>query len=128
MTFLKLNNYDVSPYVNELTIEINHNHVSQVNASGDMVVDRLSTKRTITVGFIPMSDLDFKKSGLQDISRIFEVSVTYYEPGNTAATNSLPIATSTAKCILPTSQVEYYTLQGLGNASLKAFTFTFTEL
>lgn len=117
-SFILNYNTDLSRYVNELVVETNHNHVSQINASGDMVVDRLSTKHTVTVGFIPLAPDQIVNSGLAYALSSFQNTVQFKNADGEMVTMN---------CILPSSQIEFYTIRD-DKVQLKAFTLTFTEL
>lgn len=117
MYFL-IDGVDFSPYVNELKVEKAANYNAQVNAAGNTVVDLINHKRTIHVGIIPLDSVSMAKL-LNAIAK-FNVSVAFRNP----QTNELE---SNVNCIIPSSNVEYYTIQA-NNVSYKAFSLTFSEL
>lgn len=117
MAYLKINNVDYSQYVNKLSVTTKHKYTSRENASGNLLVKYITAKRQIQVGVIPLD-----ASALSSLVRAidgFKVKVEFLDP----KTNSL----STANCIIPVHNVEYYTIQ-VGNTSAKAFSFTCEEL
>lgn len=116
LAYLLINNKDYSAYVNELKVNTEAVYNAQTNAAGNSVVEYINDKKVITVGFIPMSDNTAIKL-LNDAS--FHSSITYRNP----LTNDL----TTIDCIVPESEIEYYTIQA-GKVLYKAFTLTFTEL
>lgn len=117
MAYFKINNVDFSMYVNSLSVEKSANYTAQTNAAGDTVVDFINHKRVIEVGIIPVTSEAMAQ--LQALLDTFNVTITYLNP-NTSALD-------TANCIIPSSNVEYYTIQA-GNVSFKAFSLTFEEL
>ena len=117
MAYLKLNNIDFSAYVNQLSVTKQANYNAQTNAAGDTVVDYINHKREITVGIIPLDD-----STMEDLQAVldgFNVTVTYLNP-NTKALD-------TVNCIIPESNIEYYTIQA-DKVLFNAFTLDFIEL
>lgn len=117
MAYFKINNVDFSMYVNELSVEKNANYTAQTNAAGDTVVDFINHKRVVEVGIIPVTSVAMAQ--LQALLDLFNVTITYLNP-NTSALDTI-------NCIIPSSNVEYYTIQA-GNVSFKAFSLTFEEL
>jgi hypothetical protein len=117
MTYFKINNTDFSMYVNELKVSKEANYNAQTNAAGNTVVDLINHKRTVEVGIIPVTSEAMAQ--LQLLLDSFNVTITYLNPN----TNAL----DTINCIIPDSNVEYYTIQA-GNVSFKAFSLKFTEL
>lgn len=118
MAYCKINDLDVSRYVNELKVGKQANYNAQTNAAGDTVVDLINFKRTIEVGFIPLKDTDLR-TVLAQIDGQLAATIHYRDPVNGAL--------STVNCMVPKHDVEYYTIQ-VGNVSYKTFTLTFTEL
>ena len=104
-------------YVNSFEVSKESNYTAQTNAAGNTVVDYINTKRTLTVGIIPIDDAAM--AHLQAAISSFNVSITFREP----LTNTL----ETINCIIPSSNVEYYTIQ-INNVSYKAFKLEFIEL
>lgn len=117
MSYFKINENDYSMYVSGLKIAEKANYNSQVNASGNTVVDYINSKRTIEVEIIPLSDTTMQQL-LNDIGA-FSVSVAFRNPKTGAL--------ETANCIIPASNVEYYTIQ-VDKVMYDALTLTFTEL
>lgn len=118
MAYFKIGDNDYSMYTNELKIETNTTYRAQTNAAGDTVVDNQKSKRTIEVGIIPLNDTAMKE--LQaDIAR-FKINLSFLNPLSGELEENV-------LCILPSSQVEYYTIQA-NKVSFKAFTLKFTEL
>ena len=117
MSYLKINGFDFSTYVNELTVDKTHNYSAQTNAAGDTVIDYINAKREIEVGIIPL-DADAMQAVLNVIDA-FNVTVSFLNP----LTGEL----ETANCIIPDSGVEYYTIQA-NKTSFKGFSFTCIEL
>lgn len=93
------------------------NYSAQTNAAGNTVVDLINHKRTIEVGIIPLEGEAVAQ--VQALLDSFNVSITYLNP-NTKALDTI-------NCIIPESNVEYYTIQA-GNVSFKAFSLKFIEL
>jgi hypothetical protein len=118
MAYFKIGNNDYSTYVNKLKVDKNNNYISQTNAAGDTVVDLINKKRTIEVGIIPLNDFEMKK--LQADLDAFNVKLSFRNP----QTGSLE---SNVNCIIPSSGVEYYTIQA-NKVLYNAFTLTFIEL
>lgn len=118
MAYFKINNHDYSMYVNQLKIDKQAIYKSATNAAGNTVVKYINTKRTFSVGIIPLDDAAM--ASLQaDISN-FKVFISYRDP----ATNEL---IENVSCIIPLNQVEYYTIQ-VNKVMYKAFTLTIQEL
>lgn len=117
MAYFKIGNKDYSSYVNELKVTKNANYNAQTNAAGNTVVDYINTKRQIEVGIIPLTDNDMAE--LQ-ASLTFNVTIAYRDPQTKALVEGV-------NCILPTSGIEYYTIQE-GKVMYKTLTLTFTEL
>lgn len=117
MAYFKINNVDFSAYVNKLVVNKAASYNAQTNAAGDTVVDFINHKRTIEVGIIPVTSEAMAQ--LQILLDAFNVTITFLNP-NTNALDS-------AYCIIPGTNVEYYTIQA-GNVSFKAFSLTFQEL
>lgn len=118
MAYFKIGNNDYSAIVNKLNINREVNYTSQTNASGNTVIDYINAKRTIEIGIIPLNDVDMLNL-LADIEK-FSVSISFRNP----QTNMLE---TEVKCIIPTSNVEYYTIQA-GNVMYNAMELTFIEL
>lgn len=117
MSYLKINGYDFSTYVNELNIEKTHNYSAQTNANGDTVVDYINAKRAIEVSIIPLDAATMQT--LLNVIDSFKVTVSFLNP--------LTGALESAECIIPENGVEYYTIQA-NNTSFKGFSFTCEEL
>lgn len=117
MAYIKLNNIDFSAYCNQLAVSKSANYNAQTNAAGNTVVDLINHKRKITVGIIPVDNATMLD--LQAILDGFSVTVTYLNP-NTKALD-------TVNCIIPESNIEYYTIQA-DKVLFNAFTLDFIEL
>lgn len=117
MTYFKINEIDYSMYVNKLLVGTEHIYKGRTNASGNTVVKRINTKRTLEVGIIPLDD--FVMSNLQYLLNNFTVTVTFLDP----ATKRL----ETIKCMVSVHSVDYYTIQD-SDVRFKAFSLTFKEL
>lgn len=118
MAYFKINNHDYSMYVNQLKIDKQAIYKSATNAAGNTIVKYINTKRTFSVGIIPLDDATM--ANLQaDISE-FKVSISYRDP----ETNQL---IENVNCIIPLNQVEYYTIQA-NKVFYKAFTLIIEEL
>ena len=117
MAYFKINNTDFSMYVNELKVTKEANYNSQTNAAGNTVVDFINHKRVVEVGIIPVTSEAMAQ--LQLLLDSFNVTVTYLNPDTKAL--------DTINCIIPETEVEYYTIRA-GSVSFKAFSLTFTEL
>ena len=117
LEYFKINDIDYSMYVNSFEVSKESNYTAQTNAAGNTVVDYINTKRTLTVGIIPIDDRVM--AHLQAAISSFNVSITFREP----LTNTL----ETINCIIPSNNVEYYTIQ-INKVSYKAFKLEFIEL
>lgn len=117
MEYFLINNIDFSHYVNALTVAKSANYSAQTNAAGNTVVDYINSKRTITVGIIPLDD-DRMLTLLQAIAG-FNVSISILNPHTKAV--------ETINCIIPDDNIEYYTIRA-DKVSYKALTLTFIEL
>lgn len=117
MAYLKINNIDFSKYVNELKVGKEHNYNAQTNAAGNTVVDYVNCKREIEVGIIPLDSETM--SALQQVVDSFLVALTFLNPD----TNEM----EEAMCIIPSTNVEYYTIQA-NNVMFKAFSLKCLEL
>lgn len=118
MAYFKVGDLDFSPYVNKLTVETQATYTAQTNAAGNSVVDFINTKRTITVGIIPLNALN--KMKLQQALAAFSVSISFLNPN----TNVLE---ENVACIIPAYDADYYTIQA-NKTLFNAATLTFTEL
>lgn len=118
MTYFKINGNDYSLYVNELKVDKKFNYNAQTNAAGNMVVDLINSKREIEVGIIPLNDK--KLSPLLAELENLEVSISYLDP----ITNTL---VENLKCIIPSTGVEYYTIQA-NKVMYKELSLKFTEM
>jgi hypothetical protein len=117
MAYFKIGDTDFSAIVNELKVLSIVNYNAQTNAAGNMIVDYINKKRSIEVGIIPLNEEDLQPL-LNAISE-FAVTLSYRNP----QTGSLEVV----NCIIPQSQVEYYTIQD-NKVMYNALTLTFTEL
>lgn len=117
MAYLKINNIDYSMYCNKLTVSKEANYNAQTNAAGNTVVDLINHKRTVSVGIIPLDAAAMVN--LQAAIDSFNVTLTYLNPA-TGALDSI-------NCIIPSSNVDYYTIQ-VGKVLYKAFELEFIEL
>ena len=117
MNYFKINGTDFSLFVNELKVNKVHNYNSQTNAEGNAVVDYINSKRQIEVGIIPLDDAD--ATTLLNAVDAFNVSVGFRNP----LTNDI----ETINCVIPDTNVEYYTIQE-NKVMYKAFTLKFIEL
>ena len=117
MAYFKINDVDYSQYVNQLNVGTEVNYNAQTNAAGDTVVDYINSKRVIEVGIIPLTPTYL--ASLTSAIANFAVSISFLNPN----TNTL----ETIDCIIPSSNVEYYTIQA-GKVMTKAFTLQFIEL
>lgn len=117
MTYFKINGVDFSTYVNKLKVGTKHNYKARTNASGNMSVKYLNTKKVVEVGIIPLDDTS--TASLQAQIDKFQVTISYLDP----KTNAI----ETINCIIPDNSVEYYTIRA-DKVMLKAFALTFTQL
>jgi hypothetical protein len=115
--YFKIGNNDYSMFVNELKVSTNNNYNAQTNAAGNTVVDYINKKRTIEVGIIPLND-EIMKNLKADIAA-FNVNISFLDPD----TGEL----SEANCIIPSNEVEYYTIQA-DKVLFEACSLTFEEL
>ncbi len=118
MAYFKIGANDYSMFVNALKIKDSANYNAQTNAAGNTVVDYINSKRIIEVGIIPLNS-EVMKNLKTDIKK-FNVSLSFLNPD----TEQLE---SNVNCIIPESEVEYYTIQ-VDNVMYKAFTLSFEEL
>jgi hypothetical protein len=117
MAYFKLNNTDFSIWCNKLEVKKTANYNAQTNAGGNTVVDFINHKRVITVGIIPTDDYIVR--ALLVTLNNFNVSVSFLDPETQALT--------TVNCIIPESNVDYYTIQA-GKTKFKTFNLEFIEL
>ena len=117
MAYFKINNKDYSTIVNELIITKEANYNSQTNASANTVVDYINSKREIEVGIIPLDNKTM--ATLQTDIDAFNVTITFLNPKTMALEN--------VNCIIPDSNVEYYTIRA-NKTTYKAFKLKFIEL
>lgn len=117
MAYFKINNNDYSNYVNELKVSKEANYNAQTNAAGDSVVDYINHKRNIEVGIIPLNDTAMQN--LQSDIVNLNCAISFLNPATGALEN--------INCILPSSNVEYYTIQ-TNKVMYKAFNLKFIEL
>ena len=118
MTYLKINGVDYSRYVNALKIKRKASYTAQTNAAGDTVVDYINTKRSITVGIIPLESASMKS--LQNAINGFSVTLSFRNP-------QTGVLEENVACIIPENEVDYYTIQD-NKVMYKALTLNFTEL
>lgn len=118
MSYFKINGIDFSMYVNKLKVASEHIYKGQTNASGNMLVKYVNTKRIIEVGIIPL-DSAAMKSLLTELKK-FKVNISFLDPETNTLVENVP-------CIIPHNSVDYYTVQA-GNTSFKAFALEFKEL
>ena len=118
MRYFKINNHDFSMYVNKFQVTVLHNYKSVQNAAGNTVVKHVNSKRSFSVGIIPL-DAEALETLLQVI-KSFTVSISYLEP----ETNEL---VENVSCIIPTYSTEYYTIQD-SKVMHKAFILQIKEL
>lgn len=117
MAYFKINDVDYSMYVNELKVSKATNYNAQTNAAGDTVVDYINHKREVEVGIIPLNDAVM--ANLQAAIDAFSVSISFLNP-QTKALEKI-------NCIIPSSNVEYYTIQA-DKTMFKAMSLKFIEL
>lgn len=118
MAYFKIGENDYSHLVNGLAVATRTLYNSQTNAAGNTVVDYINQKRTIEVGFIPMSDAEMVK--LQVDLKAFGVSISFRNPHTNALEENVA-------CIVEDSGVSFYTIQP-AKVLYNPFTITFSEL
>lgn len=118
MEYLKLNGVDFGGMVNRLNVNTVQNYTAQTNAAGNTVVDRISVKRTIEVGFRPLTLEEMQR--VQSQTSAFSVLVSFLDP----ATGRLA---EDVLCISAEAPTEYYTVQD-GFVLFNEFTLEFQEL
>lgn len=118
MTYFKITNMDVSPYVSGLKISKAANYFAETNAAGNTVVDYINEKRTFEVTIIPM-EADAMMNALLSRIKQFNFYITYLNP-ETKALEEVNV-------ILPNKEIEYYTIQA-ARTMYKAFTLKLIEL
>lgn len=117
MAYLKINGIDFSNCVSGIKVESAANFNAQTNAAGDTVVDYINNKRSIEVTIIPLTDTQMQT--IQSAISGFQNNVSYINPTSGAL--------ETVYCILPSKNVEYFTIQ-TNRVLFKEFTLTFEEL
>ena len=117
MVYFKINDTDYSMYTAELKITNASKYTTQTNAHQDTVVDYINDKKTIEVEIIPLNDTVMQQL-TEDISGL-GMNISYLNP----QTKQL----KTISCILPSTNIEYYTIQQ-GKVSFKKVNLKFTEL
>lgn len=117
MEYFKIDGVDFSKYVKNLNITKNAVYNAQTNAAGNTVVDYINSKREIEVGIIPLNDTSMAE--LLTAVQNFEVYISFRNP----VTNEIDMA----HCIIPDSNVEYYTIQ-VNKVMYNELTLTFVEL
>lgn len=117
MAYFYIDLRDFSNYVNELSIEKEANYNAQVNAAGNTIVDLINYKRVINVGIIPLDDAVMKS--LLEKLNMFNVNILIRNP-ETGQNEHI-------NCIIPSSNIEYYTIQA-NKVSYKALKLKFIEL
>lgn len=117
MAYFKINDTDYSMYTSALKITNASNYTSQTNAHYDTVVDYINDKKTVEVEIIPLNDTVMQQL-TADISGL-GMSISYLNP----QTKQL----KTISCILPSTNIEYYTIRQ-NNISFKKLKLKFTEL
>ena len=118
MAYFKINGTDYSTYVNKLKVAREHIYKGMTNATGNLLVKYVNTKRIIEVGIIPLDSAAMKQ--LQADINQFKVTISYLDP----ETGELE---ENVSCIIPQNSVEYYTVRA-GNTSFKAFSLSIKEL
>ena len=118
MEYLKLNGVDFSGMVNRLNVNTVQNYNAQTNAAGNTVVDRISSKRTIEVGFRPLFHDEMMRLTAQ--TSAFSVLVSFLDP----VTGQLA---EDVLCISAEAPTEYYTIQD-GFILFNEFSLEFQEL
>lgn len=118
MAYFKIDGYDYSDCVSGLKVASEHQYNAQTNAAGNMVVDYINKKRTITVSMIALDDT--KMARLQEDLDKFQVSLSYRD----LRTNEL---VDDVICIVPINEIEYYTIQA-GKVMYNAFELEFIEM
>lgn len=118
MAYFKIGDTDYSMYVNQLIVNKEANYNAQTNAAGNTVVDYINHKRTIEVGIIPLDSAAM--AALQTAIDAFSVSISFRNPQTGALEEGV-------SCIIPSSNVEYYTIQA-NKVMYNAFTLEFIEL
>lgn len=117
MAYIKLGSVDFSNYCNSLVVNKTANYNAQTNAAGNTVVDFINHKREIEVGIIPLDNATMKT--LQNIIGAFNINITFRDPQTGIE--------ETINCIIPESNVEYYTIRA-DKVLYNAFELTFIEL
>ena len=118
MNYFKINDNDYSTFVNSFKISKQDIYKTATNAAGNTVVKYINTKRTFTVGIIPLDSAAM--ANLQSDMNSFQVKVSYRDPETNALIENV-------NCIIPLNEVEYYTIQA-DKVQYKAFLLTIIEL
>lgn len=116
-SYFTIDGIDFSKYVNGLKVVKNHNYNAQMNANGDTVVDYINAKYSIEVSFRPLRASEAKE--LFTAIDAFSLMIGFRAPDMNTERQ--------ARCISPTSEFEYYTIQTLYTLG-KPFTLTFSQL
>lgn len=119
MTYLKINNVDVSPLVKGLRVgyETLVADGSGRNANGDTVLDIINRKVKLYVSFRPMFAMDMET--LLNSFADYVINVEYRDP----KTNAF----RTIQCYTGTPEPDYYWIHD-DNVLYKAFDLNFIEL
>ena len=119
MSYFKIDGKDFSNCVKELKIAKTANYNAQTNAAGDTVVDYINSKREIEVTIIPLEAA--KAAEILAAIDNFNVALSFRNP----ITNALE---DNVNCIIPDTEVDYYTIQTGGLVLFNEFSLTFEEL
>lgn len=117
MAYFKINDTDYSMYTAGLKITNTSNYTKQTNAHYDTVVDYINDKKTVEVEIIPLNDTVMQQL-TADISGL-GMNISYLNP----QTKEL----KTISCILPSTNIEYYTIQQ-NKINFKKLKLKFIEL
>ena len=119
MSYLKINNTDISKLVSGLKIgyETLVSDDSGRNANGDTVLDVINRKVKLYVSFKPMDDIDMKN--FLTLIKDYVVNVSYRD----SQTNSM----KTIRCYTGTPEPDYYWILN-DRVLYKAFDLNFIEL
>ena len=118
MSYFKINNNDYSTFVSSFKISRQAIYKTATNAAGNTVVKYINTKRTFTVGIIPLDAAAM--ASLQADINDFKVTISYRDPETNALIENV-------SCMIPLNEVEYYTIQA-DKVQYKAFILTIIEL
>jgi hypothetical protein len=116
--FLKINDVDLSMYVNKLSVGKEHLYKIQGTANGGDRIYYNGCRYVLEVGFVPLDDMAMTK--ILSVIDNFNVNVSFRDPKTNLMIENI-------LCIIPTNLVEYYTIRA-DKVSYRAFTVQITQV